>query len=106
MTTIINRRIINENGVISLKVSNEFVVRSLMGEYVIVPVGSNATKFNGIISTNSTGAFLWELLQNDISEDELIQKLKEEYDVSDEDAKEDVHLLISELSKHNILQES
>lgn len=87
-----------------MKVSPDFVVRFVMGEYIIVPVGSNATQFNGIISTNSTGAFLWEQLQSETTKEELIKKLTDEFEVDESDAQEDVEAFVAELEKHGILK--
>lgn len=81
-----------------------YVMRQIMDEYVIVPVGKNAMKFNGIVSTNITGAYLWEKLRSDSTEDELTDSLTEEFDVSDKDAREDVKLFLSELRSHGILR--
>ena len=87
-----------------LRVSRDFVVRSVMDEYVIVPVGQSTADFNGIISTNATGVFLWELLQNDTTESALVEKLTEEYDVSRIDAENDVAEFLKELSEQGILE--
>lgn len=86
-----------------MKVAKEFVLRCVMGEYIIVPVGQSAAQFNGIISTNATGAFLWERVQSETTKENLISDLMEEYEVTEKEADEDVSLFISELSKHGIL---
>lgn len=87
-----------------MKVTKEFVIRSIMDEYVIVPVGESAEQFGGIISTNSTGAFLWDKVQSDITREELISALLDEFDVSEADAESDVDLFIEELTKQKILE--
>lgn len=86
-----------------MKISKNFVLRNVMDEIVIVPVGKTALEFNGIISTNKTGAFLWNLLSEDVSEQFLVEKLCEEYGISEKDAESDVRAFISELSEHHIL---
>lgn len=86
-----------------MKISKNFVLRNVMDEIVIVPVGETALEFNGIISTNKTGAFLWNLLQSDVSEDDLIQQLCAEYGISSDDARTDVRMFLSELTTHGIL---
>lgn len=37
--------------------------------------------FNGMIKLNKSGAFIFELLQNDISEENAVNKITEKYDV-------------------------
>lgn len=90
-------------GVEYVKISKSFILRSVMDEYVIVPVGDTAAEFNGVISTNSTGAFLWDLLKEDISFDELKSKLLDEFDVDEKSAENDINDFLNQLKKHNIL---
>ena len=42
-----------------MKVSNEFILREVAGEYILVPVGAAAVKFNGLITLNEIGAFIF-----------------------------------------------
>ena len=87
-----------------MKIPDNFVLRNIIGEYIIVPVGQFATEFNGIISTNSTGAFLWDLLtREDLSEEELVEKMLDEYDTDEPNAREDVRLFVSELKRVGII---
>lgn len=37
--------------------------------------------FNGMIKLNKSGAFIFELLQNDISEENAVNQITEKYDV-------------------------
>ena len=46
-----------------MKISKEFVLREIAGDYVIVPTGEAAYRFQGLITVNDTGAFLWEQLK-------------------------------------------
>lgn len=86
-----------------MKISKEFIVRSVMDEYVIVPVGKTATEFKGMISTNAVGAFLWENLQNEISVDELKKRLLDEFDIDENNAKKDINDFLDQLKKYGIL---
>lgn len=64
-----------------MKIKSGFILRNVADSYVVVAVGSRVKDFNGVINLNSTGAFLWKLLENGISEEELTKKFLEEYDV-------------------------
>ena len=39
-----------------------FMLRSIAGTHVVIPLGERVVDFNGILTLNETGAFLWELL--------------------------------------------
>lgn len=88
-----------------MKVSEEFIIREIMDEFVIVPTGTKAENFNGIITTNSTGVFLWDILLKGSDREGLIKSLTDEFDVTEEEAAEDVSLFIETLKKHNILED-
>lgn len=74
-----------------MKISKQFLLRNVAGRNVIVPVGSAVLDFNAMITVNETGAFLFSLLQeNDMTEEQLVDAITAEYDVSKEKAAEDI----------------
>ena len=64
-----------------MKRSELFIKRKIGTQYVIVAVGEATKKFNGMISVNSTGSFIWDALAEDVSMDELVAKIIEQYEV-------------------------
>ena len=73
-----------------MKRNPEFVIRQVADRFVIVPVGTAAEKFSGMITINATGKFLWDLLENEKSLESLAQALVEEYEIDMELALKDV----------------
>ena len=57
-------------------------------EYVVVPTEGELV--NTLLTLNETGAFLWNLLETDRTEEELAQELAKEYGITTEQAREDV----------------
>ena len=45
-----------------MKIKNGFILRNVSDAYVVVAVGEAAKDFNGMITLNETGAFLWKTL--------------------------------------------
>ena len=86
-----------------MKVKKEYILRELAGQNIVVPVGSEAVNFNGVITLNSSGKLLFKTLQNETSKQELIDALLHKYDVSEEQAEKDVEAFIHLLEKNNIL---
>ena len=62
-----------------------------------VPVGKAAAQFNGMLTLNSTGVFLWEQLAQEKTAEELTQALCEKYDVTLEQATADVKAFTDKL---------
>ena len=86
-----------------MKIDKEFILREIAGDYVIVPTGKTALEFNGLITVNELGAFIWKKLQQDVTEDELIQDILEEYEVDEETARHDVEEFLNKLTECKIL---
>lgn len=86
-----------------MKIEKEFILREIAGEYVIIPVGKTALDFNGLISVNEVGASLWNMLQEDVTMDELVQGILDEYDVEESVAREDIQEFLDNLLKKKII---
>ena len=86
-----------------LKLDKEYVLRQIGDDYVIVPVGKAALDFNGMITVNETGAFLWEQLVKGTSKEGLLETLMETYEVTQEEAERDIVEFLDVLYKNNIL---
>ena len=86
-----------------LKLDKEYVLRQIGDDYIIVPVGKSVLSFNGMITVNETGAFLWEQLVKGTSKEGLLQTLLETYEVIQEEAERDIDEFLDVLYKNNIL---
>ena len=86
-----------------MKLKYEFAVREIVGEYVMVPLGTSALEFSGMISTSETGAFLVEALKHDVTREELLNKVLDNYDVDEQTAAADLDEFLELLRKLNVL---
>lgn len=87
-----------------MKVKEGFVLRKMGGQTVVVSLGTASVDFNGMIRLNETGEFLWHELESDKSEDELVQAMLENYDVSEDVARQGVVAFIDTLKKPGIIE--
>lgn len=86
-----------------MKLKDGYMLRCVAGKYIVVAVGDASVDFNGIITTNETGAFLWKLLENETTENDLINSLISEYDVDPETANKDVSAFVKNLKDAELL---
>ncbi len=87
-----------------MKLKYKFVINNVAGETIAVSVGNTQGSFNGYIKLNDTGAFIFELLKDDISREELIKAVLNKYsDANEKDAADSVDELINNLSKAELL---
>ena len=87
-----------------MKIKNGFIKSTVNNVQVAVPVGDTAEKFNAMITLNSTAAFLWDLLEKDRTQDELVAALLEKYDIDEQIAKRDVNAFIEKAKGAGILE--
>lgn len=88
-----------------MKIKEGFMLREVAGSYVVVAVGKRSEQFNGMVNLNETGAFLWKLVEQGASRDELLNSLLETYEVEREKAEQDVDKFISVLQQNNFVEE-
>ena len=73
-----------------MKRNSDFLLRDVAGMLVVVPVGSAVQEFSGMMMLNATGAYLWELLENEQTVASLTDALVARYDIGAEQAQADV----------------
>lgn len=88
-----------------MKIDKKFVLREIAGEYIIIPTGKTALDFNGLITVNEVGVSLWNLLQNEITFEGLVQGILDEYEVEADVAREDIQEFLDALTEGGILTE-
>ena len=86
-----------------MKIAEGFLLKSIAGTNVVVPTGSNTVSFDNIISLNETGVFLWEILENDTTEENLVNSMLEEFDIDEATAKADVAEFVGKLKEAGLL---
>lgn len=86
-----------------MKISEGYLLRTVAGKNIVVSVGADVN-FNGMLTLNDTGVFFWNLLQKDITKEEMLAAVLKEYDVSKDEASKDIDEFIDKLSANKILE--
>ncbi len=87
-----------------MKRNNNFVIRNIADDYIILARGSIALDFSATIITNELGAFLWGKLAVDKSMGDLVTDVLEEYDVDEATAREDIEEFVARLRDEGLLE--
>ena len=82
-----------------MKIKDDFYMKEVAGLNVVVATGDTAENMNSMINLNETATFLWKQLENDITKEELIKNLTEEYDVDYERASKSIDNFIEKLDE-------
>ena len=88
-----------------MKIKKGFVLRLVGGEHVAVPVGALSKTFHGMINLNETGAFMWKFFSEEHTEEECVDALCAEYDVSRDVATNDVEKFMQILIANRFVEE-
>lgn len=80
-----------------MKVKSGFMLREIAGQAVVVPLGERVVEFNGIITLSESGAFLWNKMEEEVSENELVEHITGEYDIDPETARKDIREFIDSM---------
>ena len=73
-----------------MKFKENFVLRRVLNNWVVLPLGSATVDFNGILNLNDSGALLWQHLEQGAGREALADALTAKYDVSRPQALADV----------------
>lgn len=88
-----------------MKIKDGYMLRSIAGYSVVVPIGDSTLDFNGVINLNETGTTLWKALESDVTEETLVKALTDEYDVDEKRASQDVSAFVKKMREANLIDE-
>lgn len=86
-----------------MKIKKDFIMREIDGEYLLIPANATALEFNGIITVNEVGAFIWSQLPVCETEDQLVEALLQEYEVDEQTARTDLTEFLAVFRQANLL---
>ena len=86
-----------------MKLKDGFLLKTVAGSKIVVPVGEASVSFNGVITLSGSAAYLWEKLQAGATEEELLEALLAEYNVEKEVAAADLKRFIAKLEDSGML---
>lgn len=88
-----------------MKTKKGFMLRQTAGRNIVVAVGQASEEFNGLITLNETGAFLWKMLQAGTTYEDMLKALLDEYDVSEADAKAGIDAFLKSVRDAELIDE-
>lgn len=86
-----------------MKIKYEFVKRSNAGETFLVPIGSGSAKFPGLFVLTDVASFIWDRIPDAETENDLVELILEEYDVTRQVAAADTAEFLGKLREMGII---
>ncbi len=86
-----------------MKLKNKYVLRNVADKTVAIAVENSGEKTEGVITLNSTGAFIFGLVNEGLEREEIVNKFFDEYEVTKEEAEKAVCAFIENLEKSGLM---
>ena len=86
-----------------MKIRRELLKREVGGEAFLVPLGKTVYESNGLFALTELGSFIWDLLPEAESKQEILTQILEVYEVEESIAKSDLEAFLNKLRKMEIL---
>jgi hypothetical protein len=81
-----------------------YVTREIAGETIAVPVRANVADLEALYTFNEVGAAIWTLLDSECDEAEIAESLAETFDITAEQARQDVVRFIDTLLEAGLVE--
>ena len=88
-----------------MKLKYRFVTQKVGNQVAAVPIDADPEQFNGLVKLNDTGATVFAMLGADVTEEEILAKLADEYDRPEEELREDMRAFLAALRESGLLEE-
>ena len=82
-----------------MRIKESLFLRQIADTWAVLPLHKDVLNFDGMLTLNETGAFLWKRLEQGADRKDLADALRGEYDVSLAEALADVDAFITKLVK-------
>ncbi len=84
---------------VDMKRKDDFLLQNVGGQDLLVPLGSKVLDMNGLVVLNPTGRYIWELLAEDRSLEDLVTAVVDRFEVETDRAGADVRAFVDDLSR-------
>ncbi len=88
-----------------MRIKRGFVVRSVGGQKYAVATGEVAKSFRGMLKINDMGEFIFNLLSENTTVDDVVSAILKEYDADENVVRVDVENFVSQLRTINIIED-
>lgn len=88
-----------------MKLKKDYILRNIMNEYILIPVGSTAVNDSSISIATETGGIILTGLQNGQSKEEILKQILDAYDIDASTADADYEEFIQVLRDNDLIEE-
>ena len=86
-----------------MKIKDGFVLRSVMGNNVVIAVGEASKNFRGLVQLNESAAEIWKHIEDGKTRDEICELMFDKYEVERANLEADVDRVIATLCENGFI---
>ncbi len=87
-----------------MKLKDGFILTEIGDEHILVPASETA-HYGHVVRMNDTAAFIVEQLRKDVSREQIVDALLDQYEVEKSEAEQNVNEIIEKMRSINALEE-
>jgi len=87
-----------------MKMKKDFSIIEVGGDYMAIPVGENVATFGGTVVLNEVSAFILKAMSKPVTEEELLNKMLNEYDIDIDTATRDLKEIIDMYKEYGLIE--
>ena len=87
-----------------MKIKENYVMREVAGQAIVIAVGEESKKFKGMINLNRTGKDVWTGLEKGLNLAEIVKRMADDYEVDENTAMQDIESMVNRLLKIGVLE--
>ena len=76
---------------------NSVVERKVRESRILVPLGNDSARLDSLYTLNPMASFVWDQAQLGLSDDEIVSRVADDYDVDQDTARRDTQDLLAQL---------
>lgn len=88
-----------------MKISDKFILKTIDDESMLVPVNYDYMSVQKIINLNETSLAIYEMVKEGLDEKQIINKMLETYDVSEDVLELDVTRILKQFIELGVINE-
>lgn len=86
-----------------MEIKKELIKREFAGEAILVPVGKTVYDSKGLFVLNELGNFIWDILPEAETSADIVKRILEEYDTTEDEAAKDTEEFLEKLRELGII---
>ena len=87
-----------------MKIKDGFITRKIGDTNYAVSFDESSPIGNGMIKLSDSAFFIWQMLENEITADEILSAMKENFQADEEVLRRDIEAFITKLNELGIIE--